>query len=532
VQENVADRLVAKLRARMETLRVGDPLDKAIDVGAIIAPVQLEKIERLVARGRAEGATMWQPSWACPAEGYFFPPTLFTDVAPASTIAQVEIFGPVLATMTFRTTAEAVALANNTPYGLAASVWSENINRALDVARAIKAGTVWVNCTNVFDAASGFGGYRESGFGREGAIEGLYEYVKPMWEVRSQEPGMIVEGTVVSVGYGNALPAARDSGHGDEASHDMPQAAEASASERRLDGRDGSTDSHTLVTPYPPIDRTPKMFIGGQQVRPDSGYSRAVVAPDGRIVGEVGAGNRKDVRNAVEAAHVAAGWAASTAHARAQILYYVAENLSARGDEFARRLETMTGRAADNCSAEVGMTIERLFTYAAWADKFDGRVHATPLRGVTLALPEPTGVMGVVCDDAYPLLQFVSLVAPAIAMGNTVVAVPSERYPLSATDLYQVLETSEVPPGVVNIVTGERDALARVLAEHDDVDAVWYAGSADGAAMVERASAGNLKRTWILNRPPRDWMDHEQGQGTEFLREATQVKNIWAPSGD
>jgi aldehyde dehydrogenase (NAD+) len=280
------------------------------------------------------------------------------------------------------------------------------------------------------------------------------------------------------------------------------------------DGRDGSTDLHTVLGPYPPIDRTPKMFVGGRQVRPDSGYSRGIVAPDGRIVGEVGAGNRKDIRNAVEAAHAATGWAASTAHARAQILYYVAENLSARGDEFERRLEMMTGRAAGDCSAEVGTTIKRLFAYAAWADKFDGRVHATPLRGVTL------------------LLQFVSLVAPAIAMGNAVVAVPSERYPLSATDLYQVLETSDVPAGVVNIVTGERDALARVLAEHDDVDAVWYAGSAEGAAMVEWASAGNLKRTWILSRPPRDWMDHDQGQGAEFLREATHVKNIWVPSGD
>jgi aldehyde dehydrogenase (NAD+) len=319
---------------------------------------------------------------------------------------------------------------------------------------------------------------------------------------------------------------------GDAASHDVPQAAEASASERRLDGRDGSTDLHTILGPYPPIDRTPKMFIGGRQVRPDSGYSRTVVAPDGRIVGEVGAGNRKDIRNAVEAAHASAGWAASTAHARAQILYYVAENLSARGEEFARRLETMTGRASDNCSAEVALTIERLFAYAAWADKFDGRVHATPLRGVTLAQPEPIGVIGVVCDDVYPLLQFVSLVAPTIAMGNTVVAVPSERYPLSATDLYQVLETSDVPAGVVNVVTGERDALARALAKHDDVDAVWYAGSTEGAAMVERASAGNLKCTWILSWPPRDWMDYDQGQGAEFLREATQVKNIWVPSGD
>src|SRR5712692_1870685 len=171
-----------KLRVRMEHLRIGDPLDKAVDIGAIVSPGQLKEIQRLVNQGVEEGATMWQPSWACPTEGYFFPPTLFTNVSPATTIAQVEIFGPVLVSMTFRTPAEAVALANNTRYGLAASVWSENINLALDVAPKLKAGTVWVNCTNLFDASSGFGGYRESGFGREGGKEGLYEYVRPAWE--------------------------------------------------------------------------------------------------------------------------------------------------------------------------------------------------------------------------------------------------------------------------------------------------------------------------------------------------------------
>ena len=166
----------------MEKLRIGDPLDKAVDIGAIVSPGQLEEIQRLVDRCVEEGAVIWQPSWACPTEGYFFPPTLFTNVSPATTIAQVEIFGPVLVSMTFRTPAEAVALANNTRYGLAASVWSENINLALDVAPRLKAGSVWVNCTNLFDASSGFGGYRESGFGREGGKEGLYEYVRPAWE--------------------------------------------------------------------------------------------------------------------------------------------------------------------------------------------------------------------------------------------------------------------------------------------------------------------------------------------------------------
>src|SRR3989475_9501792 len=122
--EGIAGRVVAKLRARMEKLRVGPPLDKAIDMGAIVAPVQLERIRGLVSKGVEEGATMWQPSWACPTEGYFYPPTLFTDVSPAATIAQVEIFGPVLVAMSFRTPKEAVELANNTPYGLAASVWT------------------------------------------------------------------------------------------------------------------------------------------------------------------------------------------------------------------------------------------------------------------------------------------------------------------------------------------------------------------------------------------------------------------------
>src|SRR4029077_9685075 len=192
VQEGVADRLTQKLRARMEKLRVGSPLDKAVDMGAIVAPVQLDRIRGLVEQGVEEGAKMWQPSWACPTEGWFFPPTLFTEVSPAATIAQVEIFGPVVVLMTFRTPAEAVELANNTRYGLAASLWTENINLALDVAPQLQAGTVWINCTNVFDAASGFGGYRASGFGREGGREGLREYVR--WTVRRSDGRTVREG--------------------------------------------------------------------------------------------------------------------------------------------------------------------------------------------------------------------------------------------------------------------------------------------------------------------------------------------------
>ena len=495
VQEGVAQRLIAKLRARMEKLRVGPPLDKAVDMGAIVAPVQLERIRGLVNKGVEEGAKMWQPSWACPTEGYFYPPTLFTDVSPAATIAQVEIFGPVLVSMSFRTPTEAVELANNTPYGLAASVWTENINLALDIAPKIKAGVVWVNCTNLFDAASGFGGYRESGFGREGGREGMWEYLKADWES----------------GLG-----ARDSGKAAPAM--VTPAREASGASRA-----------PSPEPLAPIDRTPKLFIGGKQVRPDQGYSRPIVGPEGRPVGEVGEGNRKDIRNAVEAAHAAAAWAQASGHLRGQILYYIAENLSARADEFAARIRAVTGRA--DARREVDATIARLFTYAAWADKYDGQVHHVPVRGVTLAMNEPIGVIGLACPNESPLLGFVSLVAPAIATGNTVIALPSEPHPLSATDFYSVLETSDVPAGVVNIVSGAKDPLAQVLAEHFDVDAVWYCGGHAGAAAVERASAGNMKRTWVLAHL-RDWFDTRQGEGREFLREATQVKNIWIPYGE
>jgi aldehyde dehydrogenase (NAD+) len=476
----------------MEKLRIGSSLDKAVDMGAIVAPVQLERIRDLVRQGVDEGARMWQPSWACPTDGYFYPPTLFTEVAPSSTIAQVEIFGPVLVSMTFRTPEESVALANNTPYGLAASVWTENINLALDIAPKLKSGVVWVNSTNLFDAAAGFGGYRESGFGREGGREGMYEYL-----ARRAEPAV------------------------ETVERESPSSQPSPLRARR-----------TPPNALPEIDRTPKLFIGGKQTRPDSGYSRRILGPDGEIVGEVGEGNRKDLRNAVEAAHAAyKGWSKATGHNRAQILYYIAENLAVRAEEFASRIELMTGRAITDATREVDATVSRLFTYGAWADKYDGAVHSVPIRGVAIAMNEPIGVVGVACPNEYPLLGFVSLVAPAIALGNTVIAIPSEPHPLSATDFYSVLETSDVPAGVINIVTGGKDALSKVLAEHDDVEAMWYFGSRDGVKAVEVASASNMKRTWA-SWHNRDWFDPDHGEGREFLREATQVKNVWVPYGE
>jgi aldehyde dehydrogenase (NAD+) len=392
----------------------------------------------------------------------------------------------VLVATTFRTPDEAIALANNTRYGLAASVWTENVNRAFEVAARIKAGVVWINSTNMFDAASGFGGYRESGFGREGGREGLSEYRIA----------------------------------------DDPKTKPSPVRRARLNAAPGTLPASAGVDEDP--DRTAKLYIGGKQARPDSGYSYAVLDPAGREVGLAGLGNRKDIRNAVEAAAKAAAWGAATAHNRAQVLYYVAENLSTRAGEFARRLRAMTGASARAAEAEVEASIRRAFFYAGFADKFDGAVHATRSRFVTLAMNEPWGVMGVVCPDEAPLIAFVSLVMPAIAMGNCVIVIPSASHPLSATDFYSILDTSDVPGGVVNIVTGEANALAQTLAEHDGVDAMWYVGDADGAAQVEALSAGNLKATWV-SASAVDW---RQAEGREFLRRATQVKNIWTPYGE
>ncbi len=483
LQEGIAETFIARLKRRMESLRVGPPLDKAIDIGAIVAPVQLQRIERLVAKGREEGGDVFQPNLAMPKAGCFYPPTLITGANTASTVMREEIFGPVLVSITFRTPDEAVALANNSRYGLGASVWSETIGLALDIAPQLKCGVVWINGANMFDAGVGFGGYRESGFGREGGIEGIYDYLKPKaWAV-------------------SAKPAKTKA-------------------------------TKPVAIPETGIDRTAKLYIGGKQARPDGGYSYAVVNPAGQQVGEAADGNRKDIREAVEAARKAEGWSNATHHNRAQVLYFLAENLSIRADEFAARIVTQTCCSSADAKREVEASIRRLFSYAAWCDKYEGVIHNPPMKGLALAVHEPIGVVGVVAPAQLPLLGFISTVAPAIAMGNRVIALPSEAAPLSATDFYQVLETSDVPAGVVNIVTGKQAGLAKTLAQHADVDALWAFGSAEIGALIEKESVVNLKRTFTDLGKGIDWFDRSSGEGRLFLRQAVQVKNIWIPYGE
>ncbi len=476
VQEGIAEGFYDKLRKRMAGLRIGSPLDKSIDVGAVVDPVQLQAITEMVEN--CDDGERYATPMDPPVEGCFYPPTLITGLSPAHRLMQEEIFGPVLVAATFRTPDEAVAMANNTRYGLAASLWSENLNLALDVAPKLAAGVVWVNSTNLFDAAAGFGGVRESGFGREGGWEGLGAYTRP--KGRSKVLAKI-----------------------------EPNPA-----------KNGDFEG---------IDRTAKLYIGGKQARPDGGYSSNVWGKNGKLLGQAPIANRKDIRNAVEAARGAGAWGKTTGHLRAQILYYIAENLDARAKEFAARIDAMRGGRQG--AKEVEASVRRLFTYAAWADKFDGQVHGVPIRGVALAMREPVGVIGAFCADEAPLLGLISVMGPAMAMGNRAVLVASAPYPLAATDFYQVLDTSDVPGGVVNILTGSHEDLAPTLAGHMDVDAVWSFSSSEISSVIERESAGNLKRTWLNNGRARDWSG-DDGEGRAFLNAATEVKNIWVPYGE
>ncbi len=484
VQESIADRFYAKLKARMNKLRIGNPLDKSIDIGAIVDESQKRQIAQLVERGVADGGQLFQAEITLPECGCFYPPTLITEVDTANHVAQEEIFGPVLVAMTFRTPTEAVALANNSRYGLACSIWSENINLALDIAPKVVAGVVWINCTNQFDAAAGFGGKKESGFGREGGIEGLHAYLQAK-----------VDSTLKS-----------------------------SKAQKTFSLKPNK--SKVL------IDRTPKFYIAGKQVRADGGYWQNVISCTGELIAQIGIGNRKDIRNAVEAARHAKAWSRGSAHNRAQILYFMAENLSLRAVEFANNIQNLTGVSNQEAENEVTCSIERLFYYAAIADKFDGQVHTVPVRGVVLAMPEAHGIMGIVCPDEKPLLGFISLLAPSIAMGNRIVIIPSQSYGITALEFYQILETSDVPAGVVNIITGNKNELALTLAEHYEVEAVWYFGDKQGSKMVENASAASLKQTWVNHSLARDWHNSKQAQGQEFLNNATDVKNIWVPYGE
>ncbi|WBU54596.1 aldehyde dehydrogenase family protein [Paracoccus sp. SCSIO 75233] len=462
VAEAVAARFEALLQRRMANLCLGSPLDKSTDIGAIVHPVQKDRIVGLCRQAVDAGAELVGGDAA---EGCFVAPGYLRAVSPANPSWSEEIFGPIATLTTYRTADEAISLANNSHYGLAAQIFSESATVATDLAAQVKSGVVWINGANMFDAAAPFGGMRESGYGREGGRVGLLDYLTgPKVEATKEKAPKPLKPVVDGTATGKA------------------------------------------------IDRTEKLYIGGAQKRPDGGASYRAASGD-----LVPLGNRKDIRNAVEAAKKAGKWASMGGHGRAQVLYFVAENLSLRREEMAKK------HGADAVDA----AIRRLFYYAGWADKFDGQNVQTKPNYLVNVIPQPFGVMGIVCPNDAPLLGLISLIAPAIVMGNAVVAVPAQDDPVAAFDLAQVFDTSDLPGGVVNIVSGPKDDLAAVLAAHDDVAALWFCG-AKGVAEVEAASVGNLKPVWSFAN--RDWSAAD-GQGRAFLDHAVQWKTVWLPYG-
>ena len=477
-QAEIADELHQKIKQRIKTLRLGSSLDKSTDIGSLVSNTQFNRVCEMVDEGLNHGGEVFQ-AYELNSDKNYYPPTLITEVDSSHPLVQEEIFGPVLVSMTFRTQSEAIELANNSRYGLAASIWSENINRAMDVAPKVKAGVIWINCHNQFDASCGFGGIKESGFGREGGKEGLFEYLKPQ---------------------GLKSP--------------------------------NKSASTSISLKEEAVDRTLKFYIGGKQVRPDGGHSLATFNADGSKAAYVGSGNRKDIRNAISAASKASSWGSLSGHARAQFIYFIAENLSVRELEWVERLKTLCGISKKQAKAEFDESISRLFSYAAWADKYDGAVHSAPYRGVTMALPEPVGVLAQIAPENSPLISTISLIAPAIAMGNCIVFVPSQKFASVALELVQTFETSDVPAGVINIVSGIKQDLAEQLAGHAEADAMWCWAESDLVSSVESISARDLKRLWVNDDEDRDWLNPMQGEGLEFLRNATEIKNIWTPYGD
>uniref|UniRef100_A0A2K6GE97 Aldehyde dehydrogenase 16 family member A1 n=1 Tax=Propithecus coquereli TaxID=379532 RepID=A0A2K6GE97_PROCO len=478
VQESVWEEAMRRLQARMGRLRCGRGLDGAVDMGARGAAAR-DLAQRYVREAQSQGAQVFQAG-DVPLDSPFYPPTLVSDLPPASPCAQAEVPWPVVVASPFRTAKEALALANGTPRGGSASVWSERLGQALELGYGLRVGTVWINSHGLRDPAVPTGGCKESGSSWHGGPDGLYEYLRP-----SGTPARLsyLSKNLNYDSFGLVVPSALPAG------------------------------PETGPTPAPPYG----LFVGGRFQAPGARSSRPIQDAFGNLHGYVAEGGAKDIRGAVEAAHQAASsWAGQSPGARRALLWALAAALERRESALASRLERQ-GVELKAAKAEVELSVRRLRAWGAQAQA----------QGQTLQL----GVLAIVCPDEWPLLAFVSLLAPALAHGNTVVMVPSGACPLLALEVCQDMATL-FPAGLVNVVTGDRDHLTRCLALHQDIQALWYFGSAQGSQFVEWASAGNLKPVWVSRGLPRAWEQEAEGAGPELGLRAARTKALWLPMGD
>uniref|UniRef100_F6R9Q8 Aldehyde dehydrogenase 16 family member A1 n=1 Tax=Monodelphis domestica TaxID=13616 RepID=F6R9Q8_MONDO len=426
----------------------------------------------------------------------FFPPTLVLGLAPASPCTQREVPWPVVVISPFRTAKEALAMINGTPRGGNASVWSERITLALDLAYGVRMGTVWINSHGLKDAVAPVGGCKETGSSWHGGPDGLYEYLWPA--------GLLPRPV--------ALPEAMDyNKFGLSAPPVLPS------------GPDTSPPSQTA--PY-------GIFLAGRFQNPSSRSSRPILGSSGTVYAHVAEGGAKDIRTAVEAAHQAAAlWVSQAPGKRVSMLWALADALSQRSQVLAEQLTEVMGVGITEAQTEVMLSIARLRAWGARVHAQGAGLHSAGHQGPFLRLREPLGVLAIICPEEWPLLAFVSLLSPALAHGNAVVMVPSGACPLPALQFCQDV-ASLLPPGLVNVVPGDRDHLTRCLALHQDVPALWYFGSAQGSQFVEWASAGNLKAIWVNGGQSRSWDQEPEGAGPELCLRAARTKTLWLSLGD
>uniref|UniRef100_A0A8C0LLW8 Aldehyde dehydrogenase family 16 member A1 n=1 Tax=Canis lupus dingo TaxID=286419 RepID=A0A8C0LLW8_CANLU len=462
IQESVWDETMRRLQERMARLRAGRGLDGAVDMGARGAAAH-DLAQRYVREARSEGAQVGKGHRL---QGLARPPELHNHL--------FQVPWPVVAASRFRTAKEALAMANRTPRGGSASVWSERLGQALELGYGLQVGTVWINAHGLRNSEVPTGGCKESGSSWHGGLDVSEPLLRPI----------IIPFIHLSMNYdtfGLAVPST------------LPAGPEIGPSP---------------TAPY-------GLFIGGRFQAPGARSSRPIQDSQGKLHSYVAEGGAKDIRGAVEAAHQATpGWVSQSPGARASLLWALASALERRESALASRLERH-GVEFKAAKVEVELSVRQLRAWGARAQAQGHVLQVAELKGPVLRLREPLGVLAIVCPDEWPLLAFVSLLAAALAHGNSVVLVPSGACPIPALEVCQDMATL-LPAGLVNVVTGDRDHLTRCLALHQDIQALWYFGSAQGSQFVEWASAGNLKPVWVNRGCPRAWDQEAKGAGPEL----------------
>uniref|UniRef100_A0A4W6F5B3 Aldehyde dehydrogenase 16 family, member A1 n=1 Tax=Lates calcarifer TaxID=8187 RepID=A0A4W6F5B3_LATCA len=394
VQESVLDSVVSRLRLRMAGVKC---------VG-LHSDADRAQVDMDIQEAQQQGATLIQ-SCAAPSSGALYPPTVLCGAAPSSPFVVSPSPGPLLPLMTFRSNTEAVALGNHSPHGLAASIWTEDLTLALETAKSLSVGSVWVNSHSVSDPCLPASGHKDSGSCTDGGQEGLYQFLRP--SCSSSPP--------------------------------LPRSSPVSLDYTKF----GTAASPAIIPDDSDASSAPKsylQFVGGKACKSESGCSVAVQPPGGgSVLAYCPDGGRKDVRNAVEAAiKVQPGWMKKSPSARAQSLYSLAKGLEAKRRDIAVSINIQTGLSMDEAEKEVDLSFARLSDWAAYCDKVQGGTLPIPQSGSALSFPEALGVVGIVLPEKNPILSMVTLLGAAIATGNAVIMVPSQKYPLPALAFIQV----------------------------------------------------------------------------------------------